>query len=133
MSISSQTYSNYISVYLKTPNNNYDAMLADERVELVENGYTYNTYKKAINKHCQPNAVVLMVNSPLKPTALRNINYVHQTFSAWVSYSRTPDNIFQIHSFYRRVFDLIELNDFSKSNEYYFDKENPGFLGLSFL
>ena len=64
-----------------------------------------------------------MASSPLTKDSLSNLNELHQSYSAWISYTKIEGE-FQVHSFYRRIFDLIELNDFDGKKRRLFEQES---------
>ena len=69
------------------------------------------------------------------PSSLPYLNNIHQTYDTWITYSsKKLRDGFEIYSFYRRLFDLIELNDFTNKNrQLFFNKPEDGFMALSML
>lgn len=84
---------------------------------------SYFSFKQAINSFCQKNALIFVASSPLTRDSLANLNELHQSYSAWISYTATEGE-FQVHSFYRRIFDLVELNDFDGQKQLSFSQES---------
>ena len=92
---------------------------------------SYFSFKQAINGFCQKNALVFVASNPLTKDSLTNLNEFHQSYSAWISYT-VAEGEFQVHSFYRRIFDLIELNDFDGKKQSLFGQESEE-VWLAFL
>ena len=74
----------------------------------------------------------MVVDTPLSPNRLQEINRIHQSFYTYLTYSvHRPGNIeeyfFKIHSFYRRLFDLVVMNDFEATNSRVYQKSNTAF------
>ena len=94
--------------------------------------YSYFAFKQAIDRNCQPNALVFVASNPLAPNALATLNDLHQSYSAWISYS-LEGGAFEVHSFYRRIFDLVEHNDFKATTQQFLGTEREGVIALSML
>lgn len=57
----------------------------------------------------------MFINAPLKEGALKYINENLQTFYSWVAYSKSSGAL-EIIAFYYRIYELLETNDFRKTN-----------------
>lgn len=66
----------------------------------------------------------MFVKSPLQRSSLHYLNSIHQTYKAWVTYS-VDKSALELHSFYYRVYELLELNDFNSTNRKYREAHDP--------
>ncbi len=72
--------------------------------------------------------------------SLATLNKIHQTFNTYITYSVSEGNSsVEVHTFYRRIFDMVGSNDFSGTNLKY-QSDSPrskfsedGFVALSLL
>lgn len=60
-------------------------------------------------------------NTPLQAHSLSLLNDIHQYQNVWMTYSLTPTYV-QINSFYLRVYELLETNDYHHTNLFYLKK-----------
>lgn len=75
---------------------------------------------------------MVITSNQLAEKALENINEVHQAYNTWITFSHDGSDV-TIHSFYRRVFDLIERNDFEGSKKKKLTEIDEGMMGYAFL
>ena len=128
-SLAQQTnFTNFKAVYIKQG----QAADAQDEELIAAPELTYEAYRQAINTHCQKNALVLITSNPLIPTALYNLNSLHQSYSAWISYNVQGEG-FQVNSFYRRIFDLVAENDFDRTNSVHYQQKDEGLIALALI
>lgn len=63
----------------------------------------------------------MLMNGPISPNFLSNLNKAYQTKNIWITYEVVDGQLF-IHSAYQRVFELLDKNDFNLDNMPYFSK-----------
>ena len=94
--------------------------------------YHYFTYSRIINilskSKCKKNSILMFINQPLLPSALAYLNEKFQTFNIWATYVDNKDeNVYELIGFYRRIYELLEQNDFENSNHKYLSISKSSF------
>ena len=88
----------------------------------VAKNFSFSEVKAAVDLYCQENSLVMVANEPVLPSALSSLNEIYQSSHTYMTYSVEEGSI-QVHSFYRRVLELIELNDFGHRKKALYDTE----------
>lgn len=64
------------------------------------------------------NSLVMFLDQPLQKGILKKLNDIHQLQNVWMTYSVTNESV-RINSFYLRIYELLELNDYRHTNKHY--------------
>jgi hypothetical protein len=112
---------------------NYKAVEVNEDISI--NSMSENNYfgfRQTIVMKCAKNTLILFLNSLVKPNSLKFLNDLHQKFNIWATYTLSEE-VLEVHSFYWRVYELLEKNDFSMKNQHFLKSNDRVHQALGLL
>lgn len=63
----------------------------------------------------------MFVNQPILPSALTYLNELFQTYNIWAAFvNNESDRTYELVAFYWRIYELLRVNDFDRSNLKFF-------------